>query len=112
MTIAARVRSQDRGLREVREVCVLAELDPHLVIRGWLGPDDLVALQRSVDRSIRVDIHHLAMESRIGPTRERQTLGVVHAVRSHRAPCCKNANRNKTRDTPERLHNPPPLLII
>src|SRR5215216_5889193 len=109
MTIAAQVRSQHRGLREVRELRVLAELDPHLVIRGWLRPDDLVTLQRSVDRSIRVNIHHLAMESKIEPARERQPLGVVHAVCCRRASCCQDGNRHNNRDTPERLHHPPSL---
>src|ERR671910_522078 len=112
MTIPAQVRTQDRGLREIREVRVFAQLDPNLVIRGWLGPDDLVTLQGSVDRSIRVDVHHLAMESRIGPARERQPLGVIHAVCCRRASCCQDGNRHKNRDTPERLHHPLPLSII
>jgi len=67
MTGAARVRCQDRGLGEVLEAPVLAELDPHLVVRGWLGPDDVVTLQGAIDRSVGMDVHHLAMESRIDP---------------------------------------------
>src|SRR5918995_4163900 len=112
MTIAAQVRTQDRGLREVGEVRVFAELDPHLVIRGWLGPDDLVTLQGSVDRSIRVDVHHLAMEARIGPARERQTLGVIHVVCCRRASRCQDGNHHKNRDTPERLHHPLPPSVV